>query len=163
MTQALLAGRPVIGANYGALGERIRAAGVGWTIDPVDVEGLGDLLVDLERCPEEVGRAARNAPDLQVGTVAATSDDYAALYEDGLDAGRTNARAETMTEEEAELRRHPRAMAAVNRRLQAQIATGAQRDRMQKVETRVEMLLSRLERWVRRGLSVGRRLVRKVS
>ncbi len=103
MTQALLAGRPVIGANYGALGERIRAAGVGWTIDPVDVEGLGDLLVNLERCPEEVGRAARNAPDLQVGTVAATSDDYAALYEDGLDAGRTNARAETMTEEEAEL------------------------------------------------------------
>ena len=34
MTEALAAGIPVIGARYGALGERIRAYGVGWTIDP---------------------------------------------------------------------------------------------------------------------------------
>ena len=34
MTEAILAGLPVVGASYGALGERIRAAGAGWTIDP---------------------------------------------------------------------------------------------------------------------------------
>ncbi len=34
MTESLIAGIPVIGASFGALGERIRADGVGWTIDP---------------------------------------------------------------------------------------------------------------------------------
>ena len=36
MTESLIAGIPVIGATYGALGERIRTHGVGWTIDPDD-------------------------------------------------------------------------------------------------------------------------------
>lgn len=160
MTEALLAGRPVVGATYGALGERIRAAGAGWTIDPVDVDGLRLLLINLNNCPAEVERAARGARDLPVDTVAATSGAYADLYEDGLDLSRRDARAETMTETQAELRRHLRAMAAVNRQLQAQLDTGAQRKRIQKVETRVESLLSRVERLVRKALRFARRVKR---
>ena len=163
MTEALLAGRPVVGAKYGALGERIRAAGVGWTIDPVDVDGLRQLLVNLAGCPPEVERASRRARDLQVDTVAATSDAYAVLYEDGLDMARREVRVETMTQDQAELRRHLRAMAAVNRQLQAQLEAGAQRKRIQKVETRVESLLSSVERLARRALRFLRRVKRSVT
>jgi glycosyltransferase involved in cell wall biosynthesis len=80
MTEALLAGRPVIGAGYGALGERIRALSVGWTIDPSDAAEVTELVANLDRCRLEVLRATRRACTVEIETVAQTAGRYAALY-----------------------------------------------------------------------------------
>jgi GT2 family glycosyltransferase len=80
LTEALLAGIPVIGAHYGALGERIRATGAGWTIDPLDHDGLATLLERLDRARGEVLRAAREARATPLQMVSETAAAYADLY-----------------------------------------------------------------------------------
>jgi GT2 family glycosyltransferase/glycosyltransferase involved in cell wall biosynthesis len=80
MSEALLAGRPVIGATFGALGQRIRADGVGWTFDPGDPTELRQLVERLDRCRAEVIRATRAAHAVSFPTVADTAPTYAALY-----------------------------------------------------------------------------------
>ncbi|MGH9027747.1 MAG: glycosyltransferase, partial [Acidimicrobiia bacterium] len=80
MTEALVAGLPVIGASYGALGERIRASGAGWTIDPTHVSGIQTLLERLDRCRDEVLRATREAIAVPLYGVGSTAHRYAALY-----------------------------------------------------------------------------------
>jgi glycosyltransferase involved in cell wall biosynthesis len=80
MSEALAAGLPVIGATYGALGERIRAHGVGWTIDPMDHDGIGILIDRLDRCREEVLRVSARVFQLELETVRETAPRYAALY-----------------------------------------------------------------------------------
>ena len=50
MSEALASGIPVIGgARDGALGERIRVFGAGWTIDPTDAEGIRVVIERLDR------------------------------------------------------------------------------------------------------------------
>jgi len=80
MTEALIAGLPVIGASYGALGERIRPTGAGWTIDPTDVAGIRELIENLDRCRIEVLRATRHAIAARVQSIGGTTRRYAALY-----------------------------------------------------------------------------------
>jgi GT2 family glycosyltransferase/glycosyltransferase involved in cell wall biosynthesis len=86
MTEALITGLPVIGARYGALGERIRAAGVGWTVDPADREEVATLVRNLDRDRHEVLRVTRRVRDLRFVTVAATAERYAELYRGGAPA-----------------------------------------------------------------------------
>ena len=81
MTEALVAGRPVIGARYGALGERITASGAGWTFDPEDPGEAVALLRRLDRCRAEVLRATRCATTTPVPTMADVVDRYADLYD----------------------------------------------------------------------------------
>jgi GT2 family glycosyltransferase len=80
MTEAIIAGLPVIGARYGALGERIRATGAGWTIDPTDVSGIADVIGNLDRCRSELLRATRSAIAANVESIGGTVRRYAALY-----------------------------------------------------------------------------------
>jgi GT2 family glycosyltransferase/glycosyltransferase involved in cell wall biosynthesis len=80
MTEAFIAGLPVIGATYGALGERIRRHGAGWTIDPTDAEAIRELIENLDRCRAEVLRATRSAVEVPIKSVAISADRYAALY-----------------------------------------------------------------------------------
>jgi len=80
MTEALVAGIPVIGARYGALGERIRASGAGWTIDPMDSEGVRELIVRLDLARDEILRATREVLAIPLETVADTAHRYADLY-----------------------------------------------------------------------------------
>jgi glycosyltransferase involved in cell wall biosynthesis len=80
MSESLVAGLPVIGARYGALGERIRAYGAGWTIDPMDHAGIVALIDHLDRCRDEVLRATRRVLDVPLETVADTAHRYASLY-----------------------------------------------------------------------------------
>jgi GT2 family glycosyltransferase/glycosyltransferase involved in cell wall biosynthesis len=82
MTEALIAGLPVVGASYGALGERIRPTGAGWTIDPTDVAAIRDLIESLDRCRGEVLRATRCAIAAKVQSIRGTASRYAALYRD---------------------------------------------------------------------------------
>jgi glycosyltransferase involved in cell wall biosynthesis len=80
MTEAHVAGIPVIGAHYGALGERIRATGAGWTIDPMDHAEIATLVERLDRARGEVFGAARQARAAPLEMVGETADRYAALY-----------------------------------------------------------------------------------
>jgi glycosyltransferase involved in cell wall biosynthesis len=80
MTESLVAGIPVIGARYGALGERIRATGAGWTIDPMDPEGIVALVDRLDRARGEVHRVTNQALQVPLQMVKDTSDRYAQLY-----------------------------------------------------------------------------------
>jgi glycosyltransferase involved in cell wall biosynthesis len=80
MSEAMAAGIPVIGATYGALGERIRALGAGWTIDPTDPEGIRVLIDRLDRARDELMRVTRRVLAVPLETVADTAPRYAALY-----------------------------------------------------------------------------------
>jgi glycosyltransferase involved in cell wall biosynthesis len=89
MTESIISCMPVIGTQYGALGERIRRHRVGWTVDPDDPGALSDLVGNLDQCRLEVLRAARNAAAVPLRSVAETAPDYAALYFSGSpEAGR---------------------------------------------------------------------------
>ena len=80
MTEALIAGIPVIGATYGALGERIRARGLGWTIDPDKPHELTTLIQRLDHNRHELLRATRRVYRSRVHDVGRTAPDYAELY-----------------------------------------------------------------------------------
>jgi glycosyltransferase involved in cell wall biosynthesis len=80
MSEALASGLPVIGARYGALGERIRACGAGWTIDPMDPSGIRALIERLDRARDEVMRTSRQVFEVKLESVADTVHRYAALY-----------------------------------------------------------------------------------
>ena len=80
MSEALATGLPVIGARYGALGERIRAHGVGWTVDPMDPAGMCALIERLDRARDEVMRVTCQVLAVALETVADTAPRYAALY-----------------------------------------------------------------------------------
>ena len=83
MSESLSAGIPVIGARYGALGERIRAHGCGWTIDPMDPDGIRVLIERLDRARDELVRVTRQVLQVPLETVDETAHRYAALYRDG--------------------------------------------------------------------------------
>lgn len=80
MTEAVVAGLPVIGTRYGALGERIRRQGVGWTVDPDHPAGVRELVENLDRCRLEVLRATERALAADVTSVTDTAERYSALY-----------------------------------------------------------------------------------
>jgi len=128
MTEALVAGLPVIGATYGALGERIRATGAGWTIDPMNVDGIRTLIARLDRARDEVMRATSQVRRLKLETVKDTAPQYAALYGSGQhdsgqhDSGQhDSARHDGYPSDPNRLRRHIRALSEVNAQLQAQL------------------------------------------
>jgi GT2 family glycosyltransferase/glycosyltransferase involved in cell wall biosynthesis len=83
MTEALVAGKPVIGASYGALGERIRATGAGWTIDPAQPQQVLALLKALDECREELHRGTQAAIDAPIRSIAGTAPRYLELYQPG--------------------------------------------------------------------------------
>jgi GT2 family glycosyltransferase/glycosyltransferase involved in cell wall biosynthesis len=80
MNEALAAGIPVIGARYGALAERIRENGCGWTIDPMDREGIRALIERLDRARDELVRVTREVLRVPLSTVEETAHRYASLY-----------------------------------------------------------------------------------
>ncbi len=80
MTEAFVAGRPVIATSYGALAERIRAGRLGWTVDPEDRPSIEALVRALDRHRPEILRAAHAVEELALHPVAATADRYANMY-----------------------------------------------------------------------------------
>jgi hypothetical protein len=121
MTESIGGGVPVIGNRTGALGERIRTHEVGWTVDPEDVGGMCELIENLDRCRPEVLRATTRAVEMELRSVEATADRYAALYLSPRHPGRAGPRGRTSVNDDEHLRRELRAMAAVNRQLYAQL------------------------------------------
>lgn len=80
MSESLIAGIPVVGATYGALGERIRRSGVGWTFDPDDPDELVELVRRLDANRHEIHRAAARTPEVAFTTTADIANRYGALY-----------------------------------------------------------------------------------
>jgi GT2 family glycosyltransferase len=80
MTEALVAGLPVIGSRHGALAERIAARRVGWTVDPNDPSDARALIEHLDRCRDELLLATHRAAGAALHTVADTAARYAAHY-----------------------------------------------------------------------------------
>jgi GT2 family glycosyltransferase/glycosyltransferase involved in cell wall biosynthesis len=80
MSESLAAGIPVMGARYGALGERIRASRCGWTIDPMDPDGIRVVVDRLDRDRDELVRVTREVLRVPLETVDDTAHRYAALY-----------------------------------------------------------------------------------
>lgn len=124
MTEALVAGLPIIGHQHGALGERIRRDGVGWTIDPADVASVIQLIEHLEKDRLEVLRTTQRAAACLIRSVAQTAPAYADLYRTtfGADPSSTLKHEEEDMSNEERLRRELRAMATLNRQLQARVA-----------------------------------------
>ena len=89
LTEAFVAGRPVIGTSYGALAERIRAGGLGWTVDPEDRPSIEALVRALDGHRPEILRAAGAVQDLVLRPVAATADRYANIYRRPESSGRS--------------------------------------------------------------------------
>ena len=120
LTESLVAGRPVIGSRWGALGERIRRHQVGWTIDPEDVDGMRQLIENLDGCRPELLRATQRAVDVELRSVSATAERYAELYRTGGQGPVTTAVEGDMADT-TRLQRELRALANVNRQLQVQV------------------------------------------
>jgi glycosyltransferase involved in cell wall biosynthesis len=123
MTEAIIAGRPVIVSRWGALGERVRRHEVGWTTDPEDPAGTRELVLDLERCRDEVLRATRRAVTTELRSIAATAPQYAALYRSRKALPRTAAppRGPIPVDDKERLQHELRTLAAENRRLHAEL------------------------------------------
>jgi glycosyltransferase involved in cell wall biosynthesis/GT2 family glycosyltransferase len=80
MSEAIIAGIPVVGASYGALGERIRRGGVGWTFDPDEPAELIELIRRLDANRHEILRAASRTASVPFTTTADIANRYAELY-----------------------------------------------------------------------------------
>lgn len=119
LTESLVAGRPVIGNRWGALGERIRRHQVGWTIDPEDVDGMRQLIENLDGCRQELLRATQRAVEVDLRSVSATAERYAELYRTG--SGPVTTAVEGDMADTTRLQRELRALANVNRQLQVQV------------------------------------------
>ena len=80
LTEVWIAGLPVIGNRYGAVGERLRATGAGWLVDPDDVGTISSLIRALDGDREEILRTTRVAAAVTVTSMAETARQLAAIY-----------------------------------------------------------------------------------
>lgn len=74
------AGIPVIGSSLGAIGERIRTHGGGYTIEPYDTEGLIRLLDRLLDHPGEIEERRREISRMRFPTLEEIAGHYETLY-----------------------------------------------------------------------------------
>ena len=80
LTEAWAAGLPVIGTAYGAVGERIRATGGGWTMDPDDVDSLEALVRALDAGRDEVVAVTKRVREFDFEPMSVSARRYAAFY-----------------------------------------------------------------------------------
>lgn len=120
MSEALAAGLPVIGAGYGALGHRIRTHEVGWTIDPTDPTSVEQLVRDLHRCRPEVLRATRRARAVATPPAGRSAARHLELYRASARREGTAAMDDGLDRDDR-MRRHVRALTAVNHQLREQV------------------------------------------
>lgn len=82
VSEAWLCGIPVVGADIGAVGERIRQTGAGWVVD-VDTkpEELLELLHHIKAHPEELEEKRRITEQLSIKTIGEMCREYREFYE----------------------------------------------------------------------------------
>ena len=83
VSEAWLSGIPVIGADIGAVGERLRATGAGWLTDvATKPETLLKLLHHIKEHPEELAEKRKTVAELSIKTIAEMCQDYRKLYQE---------------------------------------------------------------------------------
>ena len=83
VSEAWLSGIPVIGTDIGAIGERIRETGAGWTVDVnVTPDELFRLLRHIKEHPEELAEKQKVVRDMHVRTIPEMCEDYREFYRD---------------------------------------------------------------------------------
>lgn len=83
LSEALLAGIPVIVTDMGALGPRVRAMDCGWIV-PADAKGsdILDLIRHLRENPTEYAEKCANIRALSLKSAEQMAEEYAAVYRD---------------------------------------------------------------------------------
>lgn len=87
LTECWAAGIPVIGSELGAVGERIRESGAGWSVDPHDVNGILSLMSRIASGQESWDDRAEAVRVWQAttgieSTVAAMAARYVSIYQE---------------------------------------------------------------------------------
>jgi glycosyltransferase involved in cell wall biosynthesis len=80
LSEVTAAGLPVLGANLGALGERIAEGGLGWTFDPFDPVRFANLVAELVADRALVDAAAERVCALPIRTESDMASDHEALW-----------------------------------------------------------------------------------
>lgn len=82
VSEAWLTGIPVIGSDIGAIGERIRETGAGWTVDvKTSPEELLTLLRHIKNHTEELAEKQRIVNNFKVKTIAEMAGEYRGFYQ----------------------------------------------------------------------------------
>lgn len=84
LTEAWACGVPVVAADVGALGERVRAEGGGWVVNPHDPESVYETILQAGRDSETYREATAAAHAHRPRSVAEMADDYDDLYRETL-------------------------------------------------------------------------------
>ena len=84
LTEAWACGIPVVAADIGALGERVRAESGGWVVNPHDPENVYETILRAGRDEEMYRQAAAAAYAHRSRSIAEMADDYDALYHEAL-------------------------------------------------------------------------------
>ena len=81
VSEAWLCGIPVVGADIGAVGERIRETGAGWTVDVnTKPEELLKLLHHIRKHPEELEEKRKNVKKLRIKPIGEMCREYEEFY-----------------------------------------------------------------------------------
>jgi hypothetical protein len=80
LSEVTSVGIPAITSNLGALGERVRSGGLGWTFDPWDEVAFRSLLARLVGDPSEVDRVADHVRTLERRTEEQMAADCAEVW-----------------------------------------------------------------------------------
>ncbi|MEJ0059353.1 MAG: glycosyltransferase [Terricaulis sp.] len=84
LTEAWMAGLPVLASDIGALGERVRRHGGGWLAPPNDPSAWREVLLAASRDPVAWRQRADEIAAMQSRSIADMARDYVALYRDAL-------------------------------------------------------------------------------
>lgn len=112
MTEAMIAGCPVIVSEFGSLAERVWRHGTGWTVDPDDPGALAQLVRRLDDQRGALESVARVVEELPIDHTSETVHRYAQLYEE------CSATGDPMRIQDEDIQRHLRALANHQRHLQ---------------------------------------------
>jgi glycosyltransferase involved in cell wall biosynthesis len=80
LSEAWLAGVPVIGTDVGAVRQRIEREGGGWTFDVTDVASLYRSILDIADNPSEYHKGLQAARSATIRSTEQMAGDYEALY-----------------------------------------------------------------------------------
>ena len=83
LTESWMAGLPVVASDLGALRERISSTGGGWLVDYTDINGIYDLIININQ--EDYENKLLNISKIKFNDVNEMCDEYIALYNELID------------------------------------------------------------------------------
>jgi len=81
LTEAWRAGIPVLGSELGAVGDRIKRNGGGWTLPPKDPILWAEKLIEISRNKSDYDEKIKDIQQMRFKTLSEMTQDYLELYE----------------------------------------------------------------------------------